>query len=346
MPDPLEPALGGRPRWSPRRWLVTWIQWPLLVPVAHGLHGVRIGLARGDVLVRVGLLHAVHERVALEGRDAPVVLVLVGQMHPVALLHDALKQVPVGVKRRVDVQRVSAPQAHYSRRCPECSPPTPCPPRRDGRAARVRTTARPPSPSWSNVDWRSAPADAPVRRRRGQLHRPDPRGPRRPRPHAGRLRPRPRRPVAELDPEHPAPGTRAPHGGARPARLRALPHAGRAASRSRATPRWWRPPATTSGSGAVALVGNSMGGFVGAELAIRFPQRVERLVLVSAAGITTSEPLPRAGAHARPRGHGGHGLHRRPPPRRWRGGRSPGTWRWRWWRGTRAGWRRTWPGRR
>jgi pimeloyl-ACP methyl ester carboxylesterase len=38
---------------------------------------------------------------------------------------------------------------------------------------------------------------------------------------------------------------------------------------------------------AAAVVGNSMGGFVGAELAIAFPQRVERLVLVSAAGIST-----------------------------------------------------------
>lgn len=38
---------------------------------------------------------------------------------------------------------------------------------------------------------------------------------------------------------------------------------------------------------AAAIVGNSMGGFIGAELAISFPQRVERLVLVSAAGIST-----------------------------------------------------------
>jgi pimeloyl-ACP methyl ester carboxylesterase len=36
-----------------------------------------------------------------------------------------------------------------------------------------------------------------------------------------------------------------------------------------------------------ALVGNSMGGFVAAELAIEHPHRVDRLVLVSAAGITT-----------------------------------------------------------
>jgi pimeloyl-ACP methyl ester carboxylesterase len=34
-----------------------------------------------------------------------------------------------------------------------------------------------------------------------------------------------------------------------------------------------------------AIVGNSMGGFVGAEVALKFPQRVQRLVLVSAAGL-------------------------------------------------------------
>ncbi|WP_205698600.1 alpha/beta fold hydrolase [Conexibacter sp. SYSU D00693] len=36
----------------------------------------------------------------------------------------------------------------------------------------------------------------------------------------------------------------------------------------------------------IVLVGNSMGGFVGAEVAIRFPARVDRLVLVSAAGLS------------------------------------------------------------
>jgi pimeloyl-ACP methyl ester carboxylesterase len=42
---------------------------------------------------------------------------------------------------------------------------------------------------------------------------------------------------------------------------------------------------------AAAVVGNSMGGFISAELAIAFPQRVERLVLVSAAGVsTTADP--------------------------------------------------------
>jgi pimeloyl-ACP methyl ester carboxylesterase len=38
---------------------------------------------------------------------------------------------------------------------------------------------------------------------------------------------------------------------------------------------------------AATVIGNSMGGFVGAELAIAFPQRVERLVLVSPAGLST-----------------------------------------------------------
>jgi pimeloyl-ACP methyl ester carboxylesterase len=49
---------------------------------------------------------------------------------------------------------------------------------------------------------------------------------------------------------------------------------------------------------AAAVVGNSMGGFIGAELAIAFPQRVERLVLVSAAGISTH--APRGSAQAVP----------------------------------------------
>jgi pimeloyl-ACP methyl ester carboxylesterase len=43
------------------------------------------------------------------------------------------------------------------------------------------------------------------------------------------------------------------------------------------------------GTGPVALVGNSMGGFIGAEVAIQFPQHVERLVLVSAAGISIED---------------------------------------------------------
>jgi len=40
------------------------------------------------------------------------------------------------------------------------------------------------------------------------------------------------------------------------------------------------------GIGRATVVGNSMGGFVGAEMAIRHPDRVERLVLVAAAGLS------------------------------------------------------------
>jgi pimeloyl-ACP methyl ester carboxylesterase len=41
----------------------------------------------------------------------------------------------------------------------------------------------------------------------------------------------------------------------------------------------------------VELVGNSMGGYIAAETAIQFPERVSRLVLVSAAGISSAETL-------------------------------------------------------
>jgi pimeloyl-ACP methyl ester carboxylesterase len=42
-------------------------------------------------------------------------------------------------------------------------------------------------------------------------------------------------------------------------------------------------------TGEVVMVGNSMGGFISAEVAIQFPSRVARMVLVSAAGVTTSD---------------------------------------------------------
>jgi pimeloyl-ACP methyl ester carboxylesterase len=45
------------------------------------------------------------------------------------------------------------------------------------------------------------------------------------------------------------------------------------------------------GLDAVSLVGNSMGGYIAAEVAIQFPERVARLVLVSAAGISSAETL-------------------------------------------------------
>jgi pimeloyl-ACP methyl ester carboxylesterase len=42
------------------------------------------------------------------------------------------------------------------------------------------------------------------------------------------------------------------------------------------------------GLGQVAMVGNSMGGFIAAEVAIQVPSRVSRLVLVSAAGVSSA----------------------------------------------------------
>ena len=42
------------------------------------------------------------------------------------------------------------------------------------------------------------------------------------------------------------------------------------------------------GLGRVDVVGNSMGGYIAAEVAIQFPQRVDQLLLVSAAGITSA----------------------------------------------------------
>lgn len=53
--------------------------------------------------------------------------------------------------------------------------------------------------------------------------------------------------------------------------------------------RWVEALCEELGIASAAWVGNSMGGFVSAELAIAVPERVERLVLVSAAGITVEQ---------------------------------------------------------
>ncbi len=56
--------------------------------------------------------------------------------------------------------------------------------------------------------------------------------------------------------------------------------------------RWVNGLCDRLGLGQVELIGNSMGGYVAAEVAIQFPERVSRLVLVSAAGISSAEVLP------------------------------------------------------
>jgi pimeloyl-ACP methyl ester carboxylesterase len=55
--------------------------------------------------------------------------------------------------------------------------------------------------------------------------------------------------------------------------------------------RWVDALCDRLGLGRIDLVGNSMGGYIAAEVAIQFPERVARLVLVSAAGISSAETL-------------------------------------------------------
>jgi pimeloyl-ACP methyl ester carboxylesterase len=55
--------------------------------------------------------------------------------------------------------------------------------------------------------------------------------------------------------------------------------------------RWVNQLCDQLGLEEIELVGNSMGGYVAAEVAIQFPERVKRLALVSAAGISSAEVL-------------------------------------------------------
>ena len=70
-------------------------------------------------------------------------------------------------------------------------------------------------------------------------------------------------------------------------RASASPRCRARTSRSPATPtRSTRCSTCSRSTSRSSLIGNSMGGFIGAELAIRYPQRIERLVLVAAAGLS------------------------------------------------------------
>jgi pimeloyl-ACP methyl ester carboxylesterase len=55
--------------------------------------------------------------------------------------------------------------------------------------------------------------------------------------------------------------------------------------------RWVNELADRLELGKVDLVGNSMGGYIAAEVALQFPERVSQLALVSAAGISSAETL-------------------------------------------------------
>jgi hypothetical protein len=73
------------------------------VPVGDCLDGVRIGIGSQDVPFAVGLTHAFHELLVLEGRDAPGLLIGVWKLHAEAVPGDPVEQVPVVVERGIDV---------------------------------------------------------------------------------------------------------------------------------------------------------------------------------------------------------------------------------------------------
>ena len=85
------------------------------------------------------------------------------------------------------------------------------------------------------------------------------------------------------------------------------------AAREDHDPRLRPLPSTSSPTGSswgrVDLVGNSMGGFVAAEVAVQSPERVNRLVLVSAAGITSADSEALARPRGSPRGRRARHLH-------------------------------------
>ena len=167
-------------------------------------------------------------------------------------------------------------------------------------------------------------------------------GERRHRP-ADRVRPRPRRPVAELAREHPAVRPGAARGGDRPARLRLLRDASpRQISDRAATGGWWPSCAGGSDLAPAVLVGNSMGGFVAAEVPIRTPETrraPDAGGLGRASRRWTCAEAPGAG-HGEGGGPAGHRQRRadaRAPPC----GRACVTGRCRWWPAIPAGSRPT-----
>ena len=107
-----------------------------------------------------------------------------------------------------------------------------------------------------------------------------------------RLHPRLGLELAELAAEHPGLHGAPPRASRSTCPASAGRRCPRSRSRSRATRGSSTSCATSSASSASAVVGNSMGGFVGAELALAFPTRVERLVLVSAAGLSLDRACP------------------------------------------------------
>ncbi len=93
--------------------------------------------------------------------------------------------------------------------------------------------------------------------------------------------------------------------------------------------------------GPCVVVGNSMGGYIASELAIEHPELVERLMLVSAAGVSQMDMASTPG-HGRHEGHRpGHRDERGPAARRGPPAPHVATGRCSSWPATPAGWRPT-----
>ena len=101
--------------------------------------------------------------------------------------------------------------------------------------------------------------------------------------------------MAELAREHPPLRARPPGRSRSTCRASATARCRRGGSRSRAYGRLLHDFCERSGSATASLVGNSMGGFVAAEAASADPGRFEKLVLVSAAGVSSARLRRRAG---------------------------------------------------
>ncbi len=325
-----------------------------LVPAAHGLDRVRVGHAGLDVLVGVRLLDAVDERIALERRDAPVALLLVGQVDAVALARHSLEQVPVVVQRGIDVYRDLGHRRSAARSLYRASTALVLPLRAMARvfasAARPTTPWRArdadgdygvtAEPDWRDVDWAAHLHQVEIHGSHRQLRRH-----RLGRRRARGVRPRPRRPVAELAREHPAGRPGATRGRARPARLRHVRDAAGRRSRSRTTRAAWRRSASTSTSVRSPSSATRWAASSPSELAIRYPGAGEAARARLGRRNQQRQRVSRSGATRRADRRGRDRLHSCPPSP---DGRPPGDAtlrRFRWWRATRADWPRTSPGR-
>ena len=258
------------------------------VPAVDDLDRARVGHAREDDRLAVGLGDADGELVLAQAGDPVGRLDLVGQRDAEAPAGGLGEDVPVVVEGRVDVEgdphgrrgRGTAAADYAGGTMTTASPPRRRPVDLDAYGPQGRSP-------WLDVDWRAHQRWVEVGGRGGQRHRP-------------RLAGRP----SSSSTASPGPG-------------RTGSSSCRCWPRTTASSRWTCPGSASRrcrrekisipgygrlvegvlgalGLDAVALVGNSMGGFIAAEVAIQFPARVERLVLVSAAGPVDRVPAERA----------------------------------------------------